>query len=186
MKKRKFESNLAPGMGEVQNMTFKDLRRTCVVRGMPFENVLNGTFPELNKWFLYNYHKPIDNTLLDKYDDYVDKLINAKPTEDNDYLTHPSLRLGYVGEKDEEGNIVKTKRIKGMPKRKKKVKREKTSQGIFKGTKKALTFDLALRGISKEKTLKEVLKAFPDAKEKSIGIWYNKALKTIKSEKPKK
>lgn len=183
-KKRKFERNLAPGLGEIQNMTFKDLRRACVVKGMPFDEVLQGTFPSLNKWFLQNYSNKVDTTLLDKYDDHVESILKAKKSPDTKFLTDPSLRLGYVGEEDEDGNV-KMKRIKGLPKRKK-VKKEKTAQGIYKGTKKALTFELALKGVSKEKTIKEVLKTFPEAQEKSIGIWYNRAMKQHGSKSKKK
>lgn len=151
------------------DMTYKDLKRNVVVRGMPFDDVINGSFPSLQNWLWNNRTSEIIADLLDQYDDYMDEKLIAGGNED---LVHPQLRLGYIGERDDDGKVTKTKRVKGIKKIRK--KKEKTKDGIFTGTKKALTFELQQEGYTIEETKKEVLKQFPEASEKSIKIWYKK------------
>ena len=153
------------------NMNYKDLKRNCVARGIPFIEVPRGV-PHLSKWLYENRDNPINTDLLDDYDKWLE------PQLPDDSSNHPSLRLGYVGETDDDGNVTKVKRIKGL--KKTKVKRERTDEGIFAGTKKALTFQLAKEGLDKADVIEQVLEAFPDAKSKSIGIWYKKALREMK------
>lgn len=157
------------------NMTYKDLKRHVVVRGMPFEEVVNGTSPSLTNWLYNNRDKSIDPTLLDSYDDFIDSKLRESGAED---LIHPQLRLGYIGERDDEGKTTKTKRVKGIKKQKR--KKEKTKDGIFKGTKKALTFEFQQKGKTLKSTIRRVLKVFPDASEKSIKIWYKKSARLQK------
>lgn len=178
-KKRKFEQNIRDVDKYIGKLKYKDLKRECVIRGMPFDEVIGGDVPKLSVWLGRNFTNTIKYELLDVFDDYQEDLIRksmeAKDMDPSE-LIHPSLRLGYIGERDDEGNIIKRKRVKTLVKKKRK-KRERTENGIFKGTKKALTYQLQSNGMSKEEVIKEVIEKFPEASSKSIGIWYNKSKK---------
>lgn len=178
-KKRKFESNIHPADKWMENMKFKDLKRECVLRGIPFEKVLSAGIPELSGYLRTHFYDKIDHSRLDKYDDWQEDLIRKAGESkgvDNSYLIQPSLRLGYIAEKDDEGNVTKRHRVKTIV-AKKKVKRDRTEQGLFSGTKKAYTYQLQKEGKTRPEVVKMVLEQFPDASEKSIGIWFNKAKK---------
>jgi len=161
-------------LGYLEKMTIRDLKRGCIVRGCPFEEIVSQGVPFLEGWFVKNFLEDIDSTLLDEYDNWVEMVLRKRGLGDEYF--HPMLRLGYIAEKDEEGNTKKAKRVKGI-KKAKKAKKERTDDGIFKGTKKALTFQLQKEGKTKEETIELVRGNFEDVKEKSIGIWYNKARK---------
>jgi len=152
------------------NMTLKDIKRNCIARGMGFNDLVDSTIPSLQSWLHYNNNNDIEPNRLDEFDDWVEKILLEKGSGD---LIHPNLRLGYIGEKDKDGNVKKTKRVKGIKKKRK--KREKTKDGIYAGTKKALTFKLQQKGRSLDRTIKKVMRKFPDASEKSIKIWYKKS-----------
>jgi len=165
-------SKLAAMFKSSPNMTFKDIKINCVARGMPFQTVVDGTVPSLQNWLHHNNTNEVDPNLLDSFDDWIEDNLRSRGKYD---LIHPQLRLGFIGERDDVGNVNKTKRVKGI--KKKKSRREKTKDGIYKGTKKALTFKLQQKGRSLERTIKKVLRTFPDASEKSIKIWYKKSSK---------
>jgi hypothetical protein len=112
--------------------------------------------------------------LLRLYDDWLD---NELIMGGNGDLVHSSLRLGYVGDREDDED--KPKKIKPEPKAK--VKKEKTAEGIFSGTKKALTFKCEKDGKTLEETISMVMENFPDAAEKSIKIWYKKSKRTKSS-----
>lgn len=154
--------------GLVGKMNYRDLKKHCIVRGMPFNEVVGGSFPQLQNWLYFNYDNKKTKNLVNDYDRWIEEELKDSP--DVDSLTHPQLRLGFIGP-DED---VKPKTSKKIIKVKKK-KKEKTSDGIFKGTKKALTFELQKKGKSLDRTIKRVLKVFPEASEKSIKIWYKKS-----------
>lgn len=168
-------------MQSAGNMNYKDLKRNVVVRGMDFQEVVDGSFPRLQNWLHHNGDAPIDTTLLDKFDDWVEKGLKQRGALD---LIHPQLRLGYIGERDEEGKVTKRKRVKGIKKKKK--KRERTKDGIYKGTKKAYVFECQAKGWSIKKTIRKTFARFPDASEKSIKIWYKKAAKLHGEKSPVK
>jgi len=178
-KKRKFESNIRDVDKYIGKLKYKDLKRECVIRGMPFDDILNGDIPRLSVWLGKNFTNITNHGLLDVFDDYQEDLIRKSmeaKNQDPSELIHPSLRLGYIGERDEEGNVLKRKRVKTLIK-KKRTKRERTEKGIFKGTKKALTYQLQSEGMTKDEVIKLVIEKFPGASEKSVGIWYNKSKK---------
>ena len=159
----------------LHNLTYNDLKRECISRGMEFEKVTMGDFPTLNNWLNHNIAKPKDNNLINEFDDWVDNILISRGRPE---LVHTSLRLSYVGNKVETDETEK-KPKKAKEERKPKRKREKTDDGIFKGTKKALVWEMVAKGRSLEKTIKRVMRKFPDAKEKSIKIWYNKRKREI-------
>lgn len=157
------------------NLTYKDLKRECVARGMPFTEVTGATFPHLTNWLLTNILRKKDDNLLIEYDNYIEDILREKGQND---LIHKSLRLTYLGEDlDEKGETIKRQ---PKPPKEKKAPKERTQSGLFKGTKKAYTEQLFERGKTLEQTIIKVCRKFPDAKEKSIKIWYNKFKKAKK------
>lgn len=182
-KKRKFEMNLPDADRFLGNLKYKDLKRECVIRGMEFDKVLKGGIPQLSNWLRNHFIDTIKPELLDAFDDYQENLVREAVEakgEDPNHVIHPALRLGFIAERDEDGVVTKRKRARMIIKRKKK-RRERTTDGIFQGTKKALTFELQQQGLDKAEVIIKVMEQFPDASEKSIGIWFNKSRKLHKS-----
>jgi hypothetical protein len=153
------------------NLTYKNLKIECIVRGMAFREVISGDFWDLSNWLLTNMLKKVDLNLLEQYDNWLDNelLKMGKPE-----LVHNSLRLGYV-HREEEDKPKKEKIIK-----EKKEPRQKDKNGLYQGTKKSYTYDCQGRGKTLEQTIIKVCRKFPDAKAKSIKIWFNKAKKENK------
>lgn len=181
-KKRKFERDIDPVTKYINGLKYKQLKVECIIRGMSFEEVLGKSVYDLNSWVAKNFTNKIDHSLLDKFDDWQDgvvKKIVKNKSKSSKVIVHPSLRLGYIAEKDDEGNVVKRRRVKTIFKKEKK-KRERTKDGIFTGTKKAYTFQLQQEGLPKEEVIKMVIDKFPDASQKSINIWFNKSRKLNK------
>lgn len=165
-----------PGISSYHsNKTYKDLKREAIIRGMPFPDATGAGVQDLIR-FINNSENTPDVSLIDKYDEWADQQLAQLGYEKGKELRHPNLRLGFIGEKDSEGNIVKHKRIKGIPKPKK-PKRERDENNLYKGTKKSYTFELAKKGFSLERVTRRVKKKFPDASDKSIKIWYRNASK---------
>ncbi len=158
--------------------TYKELKREAVIRGMPFPDVVEADYYRLISYIDNSDEKP-DVTLIDKFDDWVDIQLEAAGYSKESPMRSSRLRLGFLGDEKEDGKRV-SKRIKGIPKPKK-PKRERDERGLYKGTKKSYTFELATRGFTVERVIKRVLKKFPDASEKSINIWYRSCLKNIKN-----
>jgi len=152
--------------------TFKELKKNCISRGLEFEKALSYDFPNLSNWLLKNAHVKETEELLDLYDDWLEAKLRA---DGNDYLVHPSLRFRYMGSKDEDSD--EEKPIKKEKEKVVKVKREKDVSGLYKGTKKQYTFDLQRNGKTIDQVLTKVIRKFPDAKEKSIKIWFNRSRK---------
>lgn len=165
--------------GEIMNLphfkaklNYKDLKKECIVRGMEFEKVINSDFPNLTSWLIKNIQSEKDPLLLEKYDDYIDDKLRDGG---NEYLIHPSLRLGYVSSGNDDRETPKVK-SKTQVKEKEEIKkpRKKDKRGIIKNTKKSLTGRLQGKGYPVSKVIKRVKRRFPDANEKSIKIWYRK------------
>lgn len=178
-KRRKYENNIPDADKFIQKLKYRDLKRECVIRGMEFDKVISGDIPKLTNWLRNHFKDTVHHELLDAFDDYQDGLVKESVEskgQDPSILLHPSLRLGYIAERDEEGNVTKRKRVRTLMKKKKK-RRERTDDGIFKGTKKAMTFELQQQGKSKSEVIGIIKEQFPDASEKSIGIWFNKSRK---------
>ena len=157
----------------MKDMRLRDIQRECIVRGMDFELMASSSVLQLSSWLIHNFEKPRKRELLKGYDDWLNGRLREHGKDD---LIHPMLDLGYS--QDEKTGEKKQRRIKGL--RKEVSKKERTEDGIFSGTKKALTFKLSKEGKSKQEVIELVMEQFPEAKEKSIGIWYNKAKKLVK------
>lgn len=154
-----------------KNLKLKDLQRECVIRGMEFWQVPECSILNLHSWLLKNWDNPIDKNRVFEYDDYMNKELEELDRSD---LIHPSLGLGY-SENSETGEVVKKRMKQVNPP--KKSKKQRTPEGIFTGTKKAYTYELARNGVPKPEAIDKVLEKYPEANEKSVSIWYNKAKK---------
>jgi len=157
----------------LQKLTLPNLKRHCIVRGMLFEDVGNKSILQLQSWLIHHFDMDIHPEKLDEYDDWADALLKSRNVDET--FLNAAFRLGHVAERDEEGNVTKVKQVRGIKKKKK--RRERTQEGIFSGTKKAYTVELQKQGLSKADVTEMVKAKFPDAKDKSISIWFNKAKK---------
>lgn len=164
--------SLIAGMGGMANMTFKDLQRRAIVLGMPFPDVPQSDYFRLESFIRNSPNKP-DATLIDKYDDWMDRQLEECGYSKEDPMRNYQFRLGYVAE-DAVTKQKKFKRVRGIPKPQK-PKREKDDLGLWKGTKKSYTFELTNRGFDLERIIRRVQKKFPEANEKSIKQWYRAA-----------
>ena len=170
--------------GSLDEMNFKDLQRRAIVLGMPFPEVPQSDYFRLRS-FIENSENKIDNSLIDKYDDWMDKQLEACGYGPNDPMRSYQFRLGFVAEDPETGER-KMKRVKGIKKPKKPtVHHEKDDNGFWKGTKKSYTFELAAKGYELERIIRRVQKKFPDANEKSIKQWC-RAAKRLQEKASKK
>ena len=195
----KIEMNGSPSYrraeSELARMKHRDLQRAAVVRGMDFEEVVRSGVPELASWFCRNYDLPQFIDKINEFDDWRDEQLKGRGYEEGSPFFHASLRLGFVATKDEEGNTtsVKKPRLKGVDKPKKEKKERVEGTKVFKGTKKAMTYELTkesyklskskdpkIKPLTKDEIIEKVKEAFPDANEKSVGIWYKRALNECK------
>lgn len=160
----------------MENMTYRDMKRRAIALGMPFPEAIMASFDDLYYWVRTSPNKP-NTSLIDEYDAYIDKLLEERGYAKDDPMRNYQLNLGFISE-DNEGNQKKLvkRRIKGLEKPKK-PKKEKDELGLWKGTKKSYTYELANKGFSLERIVRRVTKKFPDAKAKSIQQWYRQALR---------
>ena len=161
------KENIKTIVRKVDVSTYINLKRNCIARGMPFNEVINGDFPRLNGWLHKNVANKINIGLLEEYDDLVDSML----TDEN--LKHPTLRTSYTGERAEEQKL----KIPKVEVKEPVVPKEKDDNGIIKGTKKSYVISLVQRGYDIAKVIHKTQRRFPDAKDKSIKIWARKALK---------
>lgn len=150
-------------------MTLRDIKKEVIIRGMPFQEVVSADVPNLYSWWNNNRDAPINKNLLDDFDDWLEEELTAIGRAD---LIHSNFRFNYLS-KGEESQPQKVNKIISPPKK----RREKNKLGLYAGTKKAMVYEAQQKGWSVKKTIRKVQRAFPDALEKSIKIWYNKASK---------
>lgn len=177
---------LTPADKALRKLKYKDLQRECIVRGMSFEDLVEADIWRLQSYFKKHYYDAKDSDKLDEFDRWFEgeMTLEGKGTDNPEHawMHHPSLRLGFTQGEDEQGNSIGHLKPRKFKKVKKKAKRVKLKElgGIIGGTKKAMTFALAIKGNSLSRVQKKVKKAFPEAQDKSIRIWYNKAIKLKK------
>lgn len=154
-----------------------DLQRACIVRRLPFENI-GESYYFLASYFDDHYEDSEDIKLLDEFDKWREESLRARGDDSPLFI-----KLGFIERTDEEtGEILKRKRPKFL--KKKKIRRERNEAlGIFSGTKKEATFLSQQEGKTLEETIIIVIDKFPEAKEKSIRIWWKKAAKLNVSSK---
>ena len=167
------DRTVSPGaVTYVEKLDLPNLKRECIKRGLPFEEVGNKGVLQLQSWFLKNYDNGVDDLLLDLYDRWVTEFLKNRGSDP--ILDDPAFRLGRAIEKGADGEYIKKRKVRSrIPKLR--AKKPRTEDGLYVGTKKAFTYDCQKKGLSKEDTIKQVLEQFPEAKAKSIGIWFNKA-----------
>ena len=160
----------------------RDLQRECIIRGMEFEEVVNSSDLQLASWFIKNFERGLNHTLLDTFDAWKSDLLKNRGYEKDHPMQSPILRLGFIGETDDDGNVISTKkpRMSSLSSVKKKKRDRNKDFNIFSGTKKELTFRLTKEGKDIKEVIKLVKEKFPDAKEKSIKIWAKRAKTTKK------
>jgi hypothetical protein len=180
------EDRLSPAEKQLTRMKLKDIRRACVARGMDFDYAIESTIPQISGWFIENYDRGQNLLLLNEFDAHVEAKLKALKNpdgtnkyKDGDAVFHSALKLGFIGSKDEDGNVTSTKkpRLKALNKQKKAQKERIEGTKVFKGTKKAMTYELTIGGTAFPEIWEKVSKQFPEAQEKSVKIWYKRALK---------
>lgn len=163
---------------ELTRMTYTDLKRACLARGMDFEKASDGSIPRLARWFTDNYELPQWLNHLDEYDEWLEKVLLERGYKKGDAVFHNDLKMSLLKNTDEEGNVTTAKpRLgnKGIAKKEKKKRERVEGTKIFKGTKKALTYECQKNKLTLPDTIKKVIKQFPDANEKSITIWFKRS-----------
>lgn len=170
-------------------MRRNDLVKECVLRGLSPELAVNYDNLKLSSWFMEHLDDGQDLNRLQEYDEYVDKELDKRGAKKGESLRHPIFKLGLgnmddMDDKDTRKTVNTTKvrpeKVDAEGKPKEKRVKDESLGGIYSGTKKAATFECAKKGIPLEETYNLVRAKFPEANEKSMKIWYNKALKELK------
>ena len=157
------------------DMKYQDLQRACIVRGMDFNEMVEGDANRLSVWLNKNWHNKKSTKKLDEFDEWRHNMMIRLGKGDE-----PFIRLGFIGEVDPDtGETISFKRPRKI--KKDKVRRERNEANLLTGTKKSLTFECFKNGISIEDTVEKVTDKFPEAVEKSIRIWYKKFARAGKS-----
>jgi hypothetical protein len=145
---------------------------------MPFPDACAAGVFDLIKYISNSTNKP-DKSLIDQYDEWADKQLEAIGYSKDDPLRNSRLRLGFLGEEGENGQR-RTKRVPGIKKpREKKPPRERDEFNLIKGTKKSYVFELTAKGFELDRVIRRMKKKFPDANEKSIQLWYRAAKRKL-------
>lgn len=178
----KEKSNFLGASG--RNMTYKDLKRKAIILGMPFPDACSAGVFDLLHYIQSSEERP-DKSLIDKYDDWMDKQLETIGYSKDDPLRNSRLRLGFLGEEGENGQR-RTKRVPGIKKpREKKPPRERDEFNLIKGTKKSYVWSLVAKGYDLERVTRRMKKKFPDANDKSITLWFRTARRTMNNGKAK-
>lgn len=160
--------------GYMSRLRLPDLKRACILRGIPFARVPRSSVYDLQSWLFRNFNNRIDVTLLEQYDAWFDDHIESGPVA-------LSSRLAYFGE-DKDGNIKQSRRdtmMLGVEKTKEEIATFKPRRGSMK----SLVFSLIRDGRSTKDVIEEVQANYPNAKEGSIKSWCSKARKSVRAQK---
>lgn len=172
--------NMSRADYDLTRMKYTDLKRACIARGMPFEEASDGSIPKLGSWFSENYDRGQDLKLLTEYDDWFEELMLEKGYKKGDAILHNSLKMGFIAN-SENGNSKKPRLGHNGLSKVEKPKRERIEgTKVFKGTKKALTYECQKQGLSVDKTIEKVIEQFDTAKPSSIKIWFKRSEKLNK------
>ena len=175
-KKTSAKIKVDKGKRKLRNATlnYRELKKLAVSMGMPFPDVVSSDVNGLMSYINSN-NNPVDRSLIEKYDQWMDKQLEGLGYPEGSPLRHYQLRLGYISdEKNEKKQGIKVN-AKNPKEKKEKVPIVKDENGLRAGTKKSYTFQLAKKGYSIEKTIVKVMKKFPEAKEVSIKQWHKRA-----------
>lgn len=161
------------------NMKYIDLKIACIVRGILFEDVVNGSVPSLSSFFIKNFDKPIDRSLLEDFDIWMDEQLEKKGYEKDDPIRKYRLSTTLNEEEDVRVDNKKLRKAGIRKKPKPKAQRDEVFN-IFKGTKKAYTYSLTSKSLDNKEIIKLVVEKFPEAKPKSIMIWIKRCKDELK------
>lgn len=154
--------------GYMSRLKLKDLKRACVIRGIPFQRIPRYGVHDLQSWLFRNFNNRINPTLLEDYDAWFDNQIEDSPI-------HLLLRLAYYAE-DEDGNV-KQERRNTMMLGVEKTKIEVATFRPKRGSMKAMVFQMIRDGNNTKEIIAEIMDLYPAAKEGSIKSWASKARK---------
>lgn len=178
-------------------MKYLDLQAAVIIRGMDFQEIVDGDYPRLASFFVKNYEAKKNKDLLEAFDTWVDNQLKDRGYKKSD----PFRKFRRFSALTHDGDSkVRTRRLKNADLNKtKKPKKERDTQfGIFKGTKKEYTFTQSKDLFEKkgegntvkdlqrkfgDQMVERVTKKFPDAKEKSIKIWMKRCLDELYKKK---
>jgi len=150
-------------------LKLKDLKRSCIMRGIPFPRVIRYDVHGLQSWLFKNFQTRINPMRLEEYDLWFDQqLTKSGPVP-------LALRLSYFGE-DDDGNRKSGKRdmfMLGVEKTKAEIAGFRPKRGSMK----EMVFSLIKDGVSTKDTIFEVQDLYPGANEGSIKSWASKARK---------
>lgn len=157
-----------------ETLTYRGAKRLAIQLGMPFPDALMATYHELDSYITHS-KQPLDAGRVIEYDKWRDQLLADLGHDEQDVLRARQLTLSYVSD-DKPQKPLKTPKASDTKTstRLKKVREKDPDSGLIKGTKKALTKELADKGFSLERVIRKVTAAFPTANERSIRQWYKK------------
>lgn len=165
---------------QLRLMKYQDVKDACIVLNMPFEDVSKADWHGLKSYYARHYGGIENPELLEEFDSYTANSLISNGHSPDDPLVKYRPHAEKVGEEEDTTTLDSTplKTPTALPK-KKKGKRERDSFGGFKGTKKSYVYLGVSKGATIDKVIDKTLKKFPDAKEKSIRIWFKKATKEL-------
>jgi hypothetical protein len=181
-------------LGKIANMRFKDLQSAIIQRGMPFEDVVSGTFPSHSSWLLKNWSNKPEKSLLKEFDTWMDRLLKQRGYK----KSSPERQFKKFEPEYSQQEAIEERARNAKPKvekPKKEKKKKDVKFGIFEGTKKEYTYKLSQKVYDKffpkykdtnrlvkkfsVQLTNKVKAKFPEANEKSVKIWMKRALDTI-------
>lgn len=166
----------------LQGLKHRGLQRECILRGMPFQEVVDSDHWKLATFFYDHFEDPEDLLKLVDYDTWMEQQLEERGYKKGDVILSPSFRFGFAPEMEKIG----PPQTPGRPKSDKPVgdpiappaKREvDTETGVVSGTKKNLTYQLTDQGLAIDEIIDKVIEQFPQADPKSIKIWNKRRLK---------
>lgn len=173
-------------LDDLAGFRYSDLKGAVIKRGMEFEKVINSDHGRMADFFIQNYDKPVNPKKLEEFDKWMDLKLKEQGYGEDDPVRQ--FKQFTLEPEQEEEKPKKEKKVKII-----KPKKEKNKEfGIFGGTKKELTYNLAKNLLAKKgekyKSNKDLVKKFggqlfdkvkekfPDANDKSVNIWAKRAL----------
>ncbi len=174
---------------ELASFRYSDLKAAVIKRGIDFDILVASDHGKLSDYFIHNYDKPVNHKRLEEFDKWMDLKLKEKGYEEND----PVRQFKQFTMPEEEIEEKPKKKAEPKPIKPKKVKNKEF--GIFGGTKKELTYSLVRDLVNKmgdkydgkelikkfsDQLFKRVQAKFPDANDKSVKIWFKRALPLIK------
>lgn len=177
-------------LDELASFRYSDLKAAVIKRGIDFELVVSWDHGKLSDYFINNYDKPVNPKKLEEFDKWMDLMLKAKGYTENDPVRQfKQFTMPIEEEKEEKPK----KKIEPKSIKPKKVKNKEF--GIFGGTKKELTYSLSRDLVIKmgakydnkalikkfsDQLFNKVKDKFPDANDKSVKIWFKRALPLVR------